>query len=514
MKKYSYLPGFVLLAAACVHAALALAWAEIDIVMAVAGAGIVLASLGINWPEVRAWFREPGGIFAINTGLSFVVLIAILVLVNFLARSHPASLDLTATGRNTLSRGTLDFLGRLQRDVTLRQFGRGHDARLDLMLASFADASTHIRVDFADVDRAKREASGFGITKAVGTVVVSVDATRGGAAGVRFRKVEEVNEPALVTAMLQLLNDRKPTVCFVTGHGEHGLLDDTAAGISRAAKVLEATNFDVSRISLLEGDIAKDCSAVVLAGPRQPFQPGELERLSAYLQSGGRLAVMLDPPPDPGLVEWVRAWGVVPVAGTVFDTSGANQIVGGGPDTVLITSYGKHPITSAFEISTVLGRACPLVTGPSQYGGQPAVVAQTSPRSFVKTGEEASTIEFDPRTDKRGPIPVVAANDTGVPASLPVGQRRSDRVRLVVFGDSDFISNNYLFLLANRDLFLRTISWLVGEEDVTVVNVQERENRRVVISQAAKGTMWAVNLIVLPIIPLIAGIIVVIRAKR
>jgi ABC-type uncharacterized transport system involved in gliding motility auxiliary subunit len=208
----------------------------------------------------------------------------------------------------------------------------------------------------------------------------------------------------------------------------------------------------------------------------------------------------------------VKSWGVIPVPGVILDPN--SQQVGGEPDAVLITSYGTHPITSAFEVSTVLGRALPLGVGPSQYGGQPTILAQTSPRSFLRTGESVATAEFEPGKDRRGPITVVVATEAGVPVSWALKDRRSDRVRLVVFGDSDFVSNGYLFLMANRDLFLRTVSWLVGEKNVTVVNVQERENRRILISQTMKGAMYVVNLIVLPLIPLLAGIIVVIRAKR
>ena len=36
----------------------------------------------------------------------------------------------------------------------------------------------------------------------------------------------------------------------------------------------------------------------------------------------------------------------------------------------------------------------------------------------------------------------------------------------MVFGDSDFASNNYLNLSGNRDLFLNTVSWLAEEENL------------------------------------------------
>ncbi len=84
----------------------------------------------------------------------------------------------------------------------------------------------------------------------------------------------------------------------------------------------------------------------------------------------------------------------------------------------------------------------------------------------------------------------------------------------MVFGDSDFISNAYLRRQGNRDLFLRTIAWLLGEQEATIVAVDPRENRRLELTERTRTWMYLVNLGLLPLIPLSAGILMFIRSRR
>ena len=66
------------------------------------------------------------------------------------------------------------------------------------------------------------------------------------------------------------------------------------------------------------------------------------------------------------------------------------------------------------------------------------------------------TVEFDPDADLRGPlslgVAVAAPTDTNL---APAG-----RAMLVVFGDSDFASNEYFSQHANGELLISSITWL------------------------------------------------------
>ena len=78
--------------------------------------------------------------------------------------------------------------------------------------------------------------------------------------GEKFRKVEDPNEQALITSVLQVTTSQDRVVCFVTGHGERGLADEGPGGIGRLNATLEASNYKTERVSLLEGDVPSTCA--------------------------------------------------------------------------------------------------------------------------------------------------------------------------------------------------------------------------------------------------------------
>ncbi len=507
MKRYLFLPGVILLVAALVRAMLQVGWDRVGVGLAAGGAAIIALSVIANRREVREWFADPRGVFAVNTGISVILLIANLALVNILVWYRPARADLTSSGRNTVTQATRDILRKLTRDATLRQFGQLRDPRLDQLLASLTAASRRIRMDFVDADRYPDETRRFGIVKN-GTVLVG--------SGDKYRKVERPSEQAIVTALLQVTSDIERTICFVTGHGEHGLADESGKGLSRLVTALEASNFKVDRISLLEGEVPAHCSAVVVAGPQRELEPGELARLSAFADLGGRLAVLVDPAPGISLADWLEPFGIVPGKGAIVDTSGAGQAVGTGPQTPLALAYADHPITRGFEIATIYdwARSLDVISRPT-LGGQPRSIAQTGNRSFEEM-DPGPTVKFDEGRDRRGPLTLVAATSRSTPPRRAADRppQGTEEMRLVVFGDSDAISNAFVARQGNRDFFLRVISWLVGEQEATIVRVDERENRRIDLTERTKVWMYVINIGVLPLIPLSAGIVALIRSKR
>lgn len=500
MKRYLAIPGALLLIAAFIRATVNIEWDMTSVWLAVAGGVIVAATAFWNRQEVVEWIRDPSGIFAVTTAVAVAVFVGVIVMLNIAVWYNPWSLDLTASGRNEVSDETRVILSRLEEPVALRQFGRASsDPRVEQLLRSFERETPLVRVEFADTDRERDQAAQYGVIR-LGTVVVLADD--------KFRKVEEPNEQALVTAVLQVTSDEDRVVCFVTGRGERGLADSGPTGLATLAETLEASNYRTERVSLLEGEVPATCAALVIAGPRQEYAPEEIERLTTYASEQGRLAVLLEPEPAPSLAEWLRPRGFDPGAGEIVDTSGAGRTIGGGPRTPLAVGYADHPVTRGFEFATIYDGARPIgVIEQPEFGGRPLALARTSERSFASTAADAGET-FDEARDVAGPVTLVAAT------SLRIGRRPDQEARIVVFGDSDVISNAYLRRQGNRDFFLRTLAWLLGEDEATIVAVDPHENRRVELTEGMVAWMYLINLGLLPLIPLAAGIIVFLRSRR
>lgn len=499
MKRFLVIPGALLLTVAFVRAATSARWDDVGIALALAGVAIVLIATIWNRRDVVEWIRDPRGVFAVTTGVSVAMLVALLVMVNIAAWYHPWSVDLTAAGRNRVSTATQLLLDRLPADVWLQQFGRTSDPMVDQLLQGFARAGRHVRVEFVDVDRDRDRATRYGVVK-LGTVVV--------VAGEKFRKVEDANEQALVTAILQVTTSVERTVCFVTGHGERGLADAGAQGLSQLAATLAASNYATDRISLLEDHIPPTCSVLVVAGPQEELSRAETDRLQSYFAQQGRVALLLEPDPAASLAAWLNPLGVAPQAGAIVDTSGAGRSVGGGPRTPLALRYVDHPVTRGFEIATMYSGARPLQTSArTETGATITALAQTGPRSFATLNADPEPALQEGR-DTPGPLTLATAVAVGSHV------RTGNSARLVVFGDADFVSNAFLRRQGNRDFFLRSLSWLMGEEEATIVSVEDRQNRRIELTERTRAWMYIVNLGALPLIPVLAGVFVYLRSRR
>ncbi len=165
MKRYLAIPGCLLLIAALMRATVNARWDTPNIWLAAAGALILAVTVAWNWQEVVDWLRDPRGIFAVTTGISVAVFVAILVMVNIAVWYNPWSLDLTASGRNEVSEDTRRILGRLEAPVELMQFGRDPDPRVEQLLRSFERETQRLRVQFVDSDRQADLARQYGVLR-------------------------------------------------------------------------------------------------------------------------------------------------------------------------------------------------------------------------------------------------------------------------------------------------------------------------------------------------------------
>jgi ABC-type uncharacterized transport system involved in gliding motility auxiliary subunit len=493
MRKFAFLPGALMVVSAFLWAAFTLRWTVPAAVLG--GGGLLALAVGVaaNWAGAREWFRDPRGVFALDTALSTLLLVAALVLVNALAGSRGVAFDWTAAGRNTLAPETLSLLEGLEADVALKQMGRPRDTASRDLVGAFSAQSPRVRVEDVDIDASPADARRYGVRRA-GSIVVE--------AGSRFRLIEAVTEPALATAILQVTSALEHRVCFATGEGEHGLADAGPQGLSGLVSVLTASNYQTAPISLIQGEVPDNCTALVIAGVPNGLEADVLGRLDAYLARGGRLLLALDPPVDAGVLSFMAKFGITAGQGVVIETSGAGRAVGAGPENPISFVYHDHPTTRGFGERTIFGRAVPLGIAPTEVG-QPTPLASTADTAFERVGLEGQATEFREGRDRHGPFALAVAT------SIPRGSRDAalPEPRIVVTGDSDFFANGLITWTANRDLAVRMIAWLSGVEETRVVSVSERQNRRIPLTERRRTWMYLVNLGLLPLLPLAAGLL-------
>jgi hypothetical protein len=139
----------------------------------------------------------------------------------------------------------------------------------------------------------------------------------------------------------------------------------------------------------------------------------------------------------------------------------------------LAGNYGEHPVTRGLgrQDAMVFEMASSLKTiGAAPEGVTYTELVKTSEQGWAETNLKAifdanePTAQIDPE-DTKGPVTVAMAYEKKTPASEKDGQSTPEKTaRLVVFGDSDWLTNQFLRYASHRDVVLNSLNWLAGQE--------------------------------------------------
>ena len=126
-------------------------------------------------------------------------------------------------------------------------------------------------------------------------------------------------------------------------------------------------------------------------------------------------------------------------------------------------------------------------------------LAKTSAGSWAETDLERlygkSEAEFG-EGDEQGPIPVAAAATGGAEGNAKV----------VAFGDAEFANNKYFHYMFNGDLFLNTIGWLAGQEELISIRPRMTRASRVQLTADQHRSIFYASVLIIPEILLLFGV--------
>jgi ABC-type uncharacterized transport system involved in gliding motility auxiliary subunit len=324
----------------------------------------------------------------------------------------------------------------------------------------------------------------------------------------RIEKQDTPTEEDVTNSLMKLLKGEKKTVYFVEGHGEKSTSSTERDGYEVANGALGKDGYIVKPLNLVvEEKIPADASAIVMAGPTtEPF-PQEMDKVDAYLNAGGSLLLMLDPPPAATLKDFTQKWSINVGNNRVIDASGVGRLLGRGPDTPLADRYIDHKIVERFNIMTFFPQARSVAPATPPVAGltvQPLV--ESAERSWGEADMKSNEVGFDEKTDIKGPVPIATVVTKDVP--------ENKKARLVVFGDSDFAINANFSNAGNGNLFLNTVKWLAGDESFIAIKTKSPTDRPLTLTETGGRTIGLLTVIVFPATALIAGILVWVRRRR
>ena len=328
----------------------------------------------LPWKKENAAHKAPGGgkrrSFDLKAALTTravrvggysvaaaAIVIAIIVAVNALVRALPAQwtqFDSTSSQLFSISDQTESIVGSLETPVTIHwivQSGQ-EDATLETLLERYQALSENLTVEKVDPVVSPTFLEQYDVGSVYNnSLIVESEA--------RYRYVDyydiyeydytnyyttgsvDMNfagEGAITSAVSYVVNDDLPKVYTLTGHGEGSLSSDFQSAA-------EQDNVEFEELSLLSAEtVPEDADCVLILAPQSDISDVELTALQAYLDGGGRLLLITDPPQEgaelTNLETLMAGYGVHAVDGIVVEEDQANYAMG-------------LPYTVTREVSTV-----------------------------------------------------------------------------------------------------------------------------------------------------------------
>ncbi|GJL67555.1 MAG: hypothetical protein NPIRA06_01900 [Nitrospirales bacterium] len=425
----------------------------------------------------------------------FSVLLAgiVVALINFLAAKHAPEWDFSETQHFTLSRQTYQVLRTLPREVKLTAFTHegspGYGGYQDL-LTTYAKESPLITLTFIDPERQPDKAKEYQVSR-IDTVVVE--------SGPQKVYLQRSSEADMTNALLRVTQDKKKRIAFVTGHGEKSLSDTESSGLSRAGDALTKQGYEVGTVDW-QDTASHEAAVLIVASSTDAVSSDDQQRISQFLEKGGRVLVMDDPGSGTSLDPLFTPWGIQLGTGILADEQ--DRLGRGSPTALLVRTFTTHDITEDFT-TPILFPVSRSVTFDTAQGKtwEYVALAQTSPESWEETDLNSPQPEFTAGEDPKGPFTVA-----GLLIHKPVDQSPAAQSAVLIVGNAAFATNGYLTYPGNTDFFLKAIAWLAQEDALVSLTPKDPAFHPFIPNPSQEQALVFFQVLFLPLLTLFIGL--------
>ena len=281
-----------------------------------------------------------------------------------------------------------------------------------------------------------------------------------------MERSEFLGERLFTSALLAVSSNEQPNVYCLTGHGEHSITNLNSTGYGEFGQLLGEMNTRVRDLSLQkQAAVPGDCKLLIIPGPKTELNLEEQRSLNQYLDKGGRLLVLLNHRSNGGIKSLLRFWGVSIGDNTVLDPD--NTL---GDGSITLKNYVYHPVVQALQKESLPVRLL-LPRTVSTLPESDPLAAKQKMQPLIQTGQKGNAYRnfLNNETDSNpvleagpGSLPVAAVVERDTLAEL----KTDDLARIIVIGDSLFLSNQMIDKEGNRELAWHCVNWLLDRSNL------------------------------------------------
>ena len=421
--------------------------------------------------------------------------------------------DLTANKRHSLSSNSVDLLNTLDGAVTVHAYTTDDVTRqaINEIITRYQRIKTDFRLRLLnpDIDIEQVQKDGVVMNKPFAFVIHYNG---------RMEHIDSLSEQSISNALLRLNRRENQQVVFLSGHGERDIDGTDNRAYATLKSQLSDMGFNLQTVNLLENSLPENTRLLVIAAPANPYLAGEVEHIVKYIDAGGNLLWLTDPGELFGLDKIATSFGLQLQDGIIIDNNTElRQTLGiEHPAIIPVTEYFPHIITNTIRYNTLFPLArgiSPLSNDNTVNNWQAEALFNSTGKSWSEAGGLKEEMVFNTSEgDVAGPVTMAVAlhrprssRIDGVQAGQHDDATASGSQRMVVVGDSDFLSDTYIGAGANLNLGLNIFNWLIGDDDFISVEVKPAADTKLILDETQLVIIGFGFFLIIPIVLLVIG---------
>ncbi|MCI0611584.1 Gldg family protein [bacterium] len=474
----------------------------------IAGIVFFLISLWFERKELKAFFTARSTRYGLNSLVMVLLVLAIVILANWLINRHPYRYDTTKNQQFSLSPMTKNALKNLKQTVKITAFftegqEEGLRTRMKDLLDNYQIETKKLEIKMLDPLKNQQLIQQYNVDTNGTTVFES---------GQQKTTINTSSEEDVTNAILKVTSSNQLAVYFMTGHGEPSISGNDERGLSTVVDQLKKTNYQVNELKdfAAKPNVPADCTVLVIAGPNVALLDHEVKGITDYLAAGGRALILDDPTADNSLSKILSAYKVTARDDIAIDSQYFFPL--GDAAVPLVSALPGTPVTKEFNYQMFFALARSLDYKPGENNKATFTpFAQTSQYSWGETDKQNAN--FDEGKDVKGPLTL------GLLVSLSLENKndknkRSPEMRMVVFGDVTFAENNFARIPGNNRIFQNSVAWLTEQENLISLPPRNDKNDIMMLNSTQLNYAGILLVLVIPILIIGAGVMIWIRRKR
>src|SRR5215468_2287775 len=474
---------------------------------------------------------------SLNVVVQIVLILFLAAMANSLAFKHYKRWDLSRDQKYALSDKTKRFLETLKGKMRITVFfspSTPISADVQNLLTEYQYAGKG-KIDVEQIDperslsRAKELFDKYKVVTDESLLVLDYDGRNktvkasemadidqsGTAMGEGPRVAAFKGEQAITSSMIDLVEGKKKTLGYVTGHKEPALSAPTSP-ITLLKTFIENENIKFQELNLLDQPaIPTDVNAVMMVGPQYAFSAPEMQVLRDFGDNQGRILVFVDPAANtPRLRAFLDELGVKVNDDRlmVFVRTGIQELA--MTRDVQAHFLGDSPITKRLaDVRAILvGGTASLTLDPNRGRAanirlEPLIQAEKG--YFAETDYNTDNqVKLQTDAQKAGDVPLTIAasaeKDGSADARVQVNSSR-----LVAVTNATFVQDSAIMQdQAALDFVSGAVNWLLSREQL--IGIAPKIPKPLTFSldpEALRQLRWII-LIFMPLIPAAIGTVV------